>query len=241
MLSELVCSSLLACRGKTSLKEFDQFSENYRELLDRNISITGEKSDYFAAYKARFIAARIGSKSDCKILDYGCGIGLVCSQMKQLIPHARIDGYDISQECLEHIDSALRTQGVFTCERSELDRDYDVVIMANVLHHVKSGARQETVSQAAELLSAKGSLIILEHNPGNPLTRRTVAKCPFDQNAILLTPGETLHYFSQNGLQNIRLEFIVFFPHFLRWLRPLEPFLAWCPLGAQYVITGIRA
>jgi len=223
------------------LSEFDRFSEGYRELLDRNVRITGEKSDYFASYKARFIAEKVAPKPDCRILDYGCGIGLVCGQMKQHLPRARIDGYDVCRASLDHIDSTLRKQGTFTSEIGTLDRDYDVVILANVLHHVGLEARQDTVSRAAEFLSMNGKLVIFEHNPANPLTRRAVASCPFDGDAILLPPRETLCYFSQNEFRKIRLEYIVFFPRFLSLLRPLEPFLHWCPLGAQYVVTGSKA
>jgi 2-polyprenyl-3-methyl-5-hydroxy-6-metoxy-1,4-benzoquinol methylase len=228
-------------REEIKLSEFDQFSEGYRELLDRNVSITGEKSEYFASYKGRFIADKVAPKPDCRILDYGCGIGLVCGQMKQHLPRARIDGYDVSRASLDHIDSTLRKQGTFTSETGDLGRDYDVVILANVLHHVRIEARQETVSRAAEFLGMNGKLVIFEHNPANPLTRRAVASCPFDEDAILLPPRETLRYFSRNEFRKIRLEYIVFFPRFLGWLRPLEPFLHWCPMGAQYVVTGSQA
>ena len=226
---------------KNRLSEFDQFSEAYRELVDRNIRISGEKGEYFAAYKARLVAANVGPKQDCRILDYGCGIGLVCGEMKRLIPCARIDGYDISQKSLDQIDSALRAQGIFTCETRELSRDYDLVIMANVLHHIQPGARQDTISNVAEHLGVNGKLVIFEHNPRNPLTRRAVESCPFDEDTTLLPPRETLRYFSRNGFRKIRLEYIVFFPHFLRWLRPLEPFLQGFSLGAQYVVTGSKA
>src|SRR5437762_6407109 len=93
---------------------------------------------------------------------------------------------------------------------SELDRDYDVVIIANVLHHVRPGARHATISRAAELLAGNGSVVVFEHNPANPLTRRAVRSCPFDEDAILLPPRETLGYFAKTGLKRIRLDYIVF-------------------------------
>lgn len=223
------------------MTEFDQFSESYRELLNQSVRISGETGEYFAAYKARFVAARVAPKPDCKILDYGCGVGLVCCQIKQHLPHARIDGYDVSQASLDHIDSTLRAQGTFTSETRDLGRDYDVVILVNVLHHVRLGARQDTVSQAAEFLGVNGRLVIFEHNPANPLTRRAVESCPFDEDAILLPPRETLRYFSRNRFRKIRLEYIVFFPRALKCLRSVEPFLGWCPLGAQYAVIGSRA
>jgi hypothetical protein len=103
------------------------------------------------------------------------------------------------------------------------------------------GARQDTVSQAAKVLKSSGTLIVIEHNPENPLTRRAVRDCPFDQNARLLPPGETRGYVSGAGLPKVHVKYIVFFPHFLRWLRPLEPHLGKCRLGAQYMVAGCRA
>jgi hypothetical protein len=35
-----------------------------------------------------------------------------------------------------------------------------------------------------------------------------------------------------------RRDYIVFMPHALARLRPLEPWLAWLPLGAQYAVLG---
>ena len=221
------------------MSEFDQFSETYQELLDQSVGLTGERGDYFATYKARFVAAQVAPKPDCRILDFGCGVGLVCRQIKHLLPRARVDGYDVSQGSLNQVDAALRCQGTYTNERSELARDYDAVILANVLHHVKPQDRRDTVSQAAELLGSNGRLVVFEHNPVNVLTRRAVANCPFDEDAILLPLRETVDYFRQKGLR-VRRDYIVFFPRFLGWLRPLEPFLNWCPLGAQYVVTGIK-
>ncbi len=220
---------------------FDQFSGRYRELLDRNISISGEKSEYFAAYKARFIATRVAPKPDCRILDYGCGVGLVCGQLQERLPRARIDGYDVSRACLERIDAKLRVKGTYTDEARELGRDYDVVILANVMHHVGLEARFGTIAKAREYLGAKGRLVVFEHNPANPLTRRAVESCPFDEDAVLLPPRETVLYFQRLGFSGTRVDYIVFFPHFLGWLRPLEPFLRWCPLGAQYVVMGSKA
>lgn len=41
------------------MSEFDQFSETYQELLDQSVGLTGERGDYFATYKARFVAAQV--------------------------------------------------------------------------------------------------------------------------------------------------------------------------------------
>jgi len=222
------------------VSEFDQYSSNYRELLDKSVRITGETGEYFAAYKAKFVAARVAPRPDCRILDYGCGTGLVTQQLKKALPLAPVDGYDVSRESLERMDPALRSQGEFVTSASELPGNYDVVMMANVLHHIEPQKRQGTVAEAAGLLAPGGKLIVFEHNPANPLTRRAVASCPFDENAILLRPGETTDYIRRCGLEQMEFEYIVFFPRVLGWLRPLEGLLGWCPLGAQYAAWARR-
>jgi 2-polyprenyl-3-methyl-5-hydroxy-6-metoxy-1,4-benzoquinol methylase len=222
------------------VSEFDQYSGNYRELLDQSVRITGETGEYFAEYKAKFVAARVAPRPDCRILDYGCGTGLVTTQLKKTLPGARVDGYDVSRESLAQIDPAVRSQGTFITNTSKLSVNYDVVMMANVLHHIEPQKRQRAVAEAAGLLTANGKLIIFEHNPANPLTQRAVAACPFDENAILLYPGETTEYLKRCGLDEIRLEYIVFFPRVLSWFRPMEGALRWCPLGAQYAAYGVR-
>jgi hypothetical protein len=36
----------------------------------------------------------------------------------------------------------------------------------------------------------------------------------------------------------MRRDYIVFMPRFLAFLRPLEPWLTWLPMGAQYVVLA---
>lgn len=221
-------------------QEFDQFSESYEELLNSSVSITGETAEYFAAYKARFVAAKVAAKPGPKILDYGCGVGVLSAQLKHCLPAARVDGYDVSEMSLTRVAPALKAQGTFSSEITRLDRDYDVVVVANVLHHIEPKGRQDAISTMASLLGPGGRLAIFEHNPANPLTRRAVDRCPFDENAILLSSRETKSYLAASGLRLVQLDYIVFFPRALRWLRPLEGLLRWCPLGAQYAAVASK-
>jgi 2-polyprenyl-3-methyl-5-hydroxy-6-metoxy-1,4-benzoquinol methylase len=232
------CVNSKLARGKIDVSEFDRFSESYQQLHNANVRITGETGEYFAAYKANYIAAKVATRPGCRILDYGCGVGLVCRQLKKYLPEARVDGYDVSQVSVNRISSTLRAQGTFTCEARDLGHAYDIVFLANVLHHIEPNDRQDAISHAAELLGRRGKLVIFEHNPANPVTRWAVERCPFDENAVLLPPRESASYLARSGFRRVRLDYIVFFPRVFKWLRRLESVLGWCPLGAQYALVG---
>ena len=222
------------------MAEFDAFAATYEHALDASIGITGESFDYFAQYKAAYIARKVVLPGPAKILDYGCGVGLLAKHLRTLMPEKRIDGFDPSEESILRVDSELRVRGTFTSELYSIGQDYDVIVIANVLHHVRPAERRELLQDVAGRLRAGGKLLIFEHNPLNPLTRRAVSQCVFDGDAVLLPQVETRGYFPAAKFR-VQRDYIVFFPRLLSWFRFLEPFLAWCPLGAQYVVTATKA
>jgi hypothetical protein len=63
----------------------------------------------------------------------------------------------------------------------------------------------------------------------------------FDREAIPLSPVETRRLLKAHGFQIIRTDFLFIFPHVLRWLRWLEPFLSRIPLGGQYQVLCRRS
>jgi len=218
--------------------QFDQFAGNYKRVLDQSIAVSGEDSTYFAEYKALYLARILKTNVPGRILDFGCGVGLLSGFLKKHLPASRLDGFDVSRESIGRVDPSLSRQGMFTSELDQLGRDYDLIVAANVLHHVIPPKRPQTITELVSRLSPTGRLAIIEHNPANPLTRRAVDRCPFDEDAVLLRPGESRTLLRNAGLRIARQDYIVFMPHMLSWLRPLEPGLAWLPLGAQYVVLG---
>jgi 2-polyprenyl-3-methyl-5-hydroxy-6-metoxy-1,4-benzoquinol methylase len=220
--------------------EFDRFAEEYKELLDRSTAFSGESSEYFCQYKAKYASKLLNQSVTPKVLDYGCGIGALSVELAKLKPSARLHGFDVSEDSLSHIEAGLKTRGVFTSHKTELHHDYDLILISNVMHHIPLEDRQNTISEMAARLAPSGRLLVFEHNPINPLTRLVVAKCPFDENAVLLRPKELKSYFEKAGLRTVKRDYIVFFPKVFSILRPAEPLLGWCPAGAQYALMGTR-
>ena len=218
--------------------EFDRFAGQYKKVLDRCLAISGETSEYFAEYKARYIATAVVPRFAGKVLDFGCGVGLLSGFLQTYLPAVTLHGFDMSAESIEQMDAKVRSHGIFTANLEQLDDDYGLIVLSNVVHHIHPECRQNLIVELRNRLSPAGRLVVFEHNPVNPLTRWVVSRCPFDEGAVLLPRAETMACLSNAGLHLVRQTYIVFFPRPLAWFRALERFLAWCPLGAQYVIVA---
>ena len=217
---------------------FDRFAGDYRQVLDRSIALSGEDSGYFAEYKARYLHRLLSPDFAGKALDFGCGIGLLSGFLKKHLGAIQFDGYDVSHDSVRKVDASLTAQGTFTCDAAQLARDYNLIVVANVMHHIPPSQRAEVVRDLAARLQPGGILAVFEHNPANPVTRWVVERCPFDDDAVLLAPREMLSYVAQAKLTPKRRDYIVFLPHFLAALRPIEFCLSWLPLGAQYAVLA---
>jgi 2-polyprenyl-3-methyl-5-hydroxy-6-metoxy-1,4-benzoquinol methylase len=216
--------------------EFDRYAGSYDRLHAQSVS--GESPAYFALYKQRILERMLGRGFDRPVLDFGCGIGNLTTLLARSFP--KVDGYDPSAECLK-IAAERSPRARFYDDPEELPHDhYGAVVLANVLHHVPRRNRPGLMTTVAATLARGGRLIVFEHNPMNPITRRAVAICPFDAGVELLFPWETKRLLRRAGLSKVGLEYIVFFPHKLAFARRMEPSLAWLPLGAQVCASGIR-
>lgn len=217
--------------------DFDRYADNYRELLDRSVTASGETGAYFAGYKARYLARELGPDFSGKILDYGCGIGLVTAEIARLLPRACIQAFDESEASIANVSPELREKARFSSNFAQLEVA-DVIVVANVLHHVPVTDRPALLQRLGERLANGGRFVIFEHNPKNPLTVAAVRDCPFDEDAVLLPSREALDLCTGAGLSLERRDYIVFFPRALSFLRPLEPALGWLPIGAQYAVVA---
>lgn len=219
--------------------EFDQWAGGYHDLHKQSVAASGEDPEYFAIYKQRVLERLLGEGFGRPILDFGCGIGNLTRLLVRSFPV--VHGYDPSSESTRI--AAERAPGArFYDSVDAIPRDhYGVAVLANVLHHVPPAERPALVRGIVERLAPGGQLVIFEHNPLNPVTRRAVAACPFDDGVVLLWPWEAKRLLREAGLVDVDLDYIVFFPRALARLRGIEPNLGWLPMGAQVCAFGRRA
>lgn len=216
--------------------DFDRYWHAYEFHVDQSVRMSGESAKYFSNYKARYIARLLPETG--KLLDFGCGIGMLSLSLQRHLKSWQIHGFDSSAGSIAAIDQRVCGKGKFSANLETLDDDYDAVVVANVLHHIAPVNRDVVLANIRERLSRRGVVFVIEHNPFNPLTRWAVSQCAFDDTAVLLWPSEVRERLRRIGLHTVRNDYIVFFPAFLRGLRALEPHLTWCPFGAQYTVVA---
>ena len=110
----------------------------------------------------------------------------------------------------------------------------------NSSFHGLASERPSLVEEIRRVTRPGGLVAIFEHNPWNPLTRKAVRDCPFDEDAVLLSRPEAKRLVRGAALDRVESPFIIFFPRQGELRDRIERRLAWLPLGAQYYVAGRR-
>ena len=227
-------------------EEFDKFALEYESLHAANIRISGESPAYFAEYKIRDVAAALATSNlqPSTVLDFGAGIGTSVPYFRQFLPRARLTCLDVSQKSLQVGRSRFAQLADFVSFDGQTipypEDSFDVCFAACVFHHIPVKEHGVLLREFRRVLKVGGLAFVFEHNPYNPLTTRAVRDCAFDENAVLISAADLRSRVRAAGFGAVRSAYRIFFPRALRALRPLEPLLTWCPLGAQYYVQAAK-
>jgi SAM-dependent methyltransferase len=210
------------------MSDFDRVGDRYDELVQRSISFSGLDRGFFLEAKAERLVAlarRLGDPADLRVLDVGSGDGRLDGFLGDL---ERLEGTDASQEMIR-----LGHERRLPYE----DASFDFVFSVCVVHHVAPPARPAFFAELARVVRPNGLVAVVEHNPLNPLTRLAVARCEFDEDAVLARPREVSRRLREAGLRDAETAHFLFFPW--RWHR-VERLLRRVPFGAQYYVTATK-
>ncbi|MBT0957183.1 class I SAM-dependent methyltransferase [Alphaproteobacteria bacterium KMM 3653] len=225
--------------------EFDAYVETYADQHSKSIRLSGESPEYFADYKIRELArlARLWGMERPDILDFGSGMGNSLPAFRKYFPGNPVTAADVSAASLE---AAVEIHGGEEAQLVIADRiipvrsgRFDLVFTACVFHHIPEEEHVDWLADIRRVTRRGGRLVIFEHNPFNPLTQHAVRNCPFDENAVLITPRQMRARLRRAGWEQPKTDFHVFFPGALAKLRPLEAYLRWCGIGGQYACYGV--
>ena len=226
--------------------EFDLYADEYLAQHRTNIAVTGEDPEFFAEYKIA-LTRRFADEAGAvvrRVMDFGSGIGASVPWFRKYFGDAALTCADASPRSL-----AL-SQSRFPGGEAYLAIDGDTVPLpaasidlgfsACVFHHIDHAEHVQWLRELRRVVAPDGRLVIFEHNPYNPLTVRAVNTCPFDANARLITARKLAASMRAAGWKTVETRYHLFFPHVLAALRPVEPALAWLPLGGQYSLVASK-
>lgn len=220
--------------------DFDQYSADYNHLLIQQTEFFVSDEAYFARYKVNIVRERTASEPR-RVLEFGCGIGRNIRFLREAFRSAEIMASDISAKSLEV--ARAENPGVFFWQEGDAGVDegpFDLIFVAGVFHHIPPAERIAVMRRLFSRLAPGGQVFVFEHNPYNPVTRRIVNNCPYDEDAELLRPAKLRALLRQGGGEVQAQGYSLFFPPRLKSLLPLERRLAWLPLGGQYWMQARR-
>ena len=221
---------------------FDRYAENYNEILEKTLAVSGEGKEYYARGRVAWLARCLGEMGlrPRSVMDFGCGTGSTTAWFHELLHAESVLGIEDSQKLIEVARRSFGGDRTAFLARRELnpDESMDLVFSSCVFHHIPVSERASAIQTVFQSLRPGGLFSLWEQNPWNPATRFVMSRCEFDKDAVTLTPPEARSLLRVGGFEIVRTDFLFIFPSALAWLRWLEPILSRVPLGAQYHVLG---
>ncbi len=227
------------------MTEFDGYRDIYETEIDKALRFSGKSHDFFTKVKADNLAALFArhfhDTAGTKVLDIGCGNGSIHPFLMGHNPSLRLSGIDVACEVIADAQITHPNVAYDVYDGKLLpyaDASFDAAFTICVMHHVPPPEWPSFLCEMRRVVRPGGIVVVIEHNPINPLTRRIVNNCPLDKNAVLLRSGQLKAMLSEAGLQNISVQFILFTPFDNALFRSFDRALGSLPLGAQYMTVG---
>ena len=224
------------------MAEFDNYADDYVDALQKGLKYSGEDAAYVAAARVQWLAGRLEKLrfAPRSLLDFGCGNGASTPFFLSKLKVAEVTGVDASDRLLEVARRAHGSPRATFVLRDDYEAAgrADIAFCNGVFHHILPSERADALDFVSRALRPGGLFAFWENNPWNPGTRLVMSRIPFDRDAITISPPEARHLLRKAGFEIVGSDYLFFFPRILRSLRPLEPWLAGVPLGAQYLVLA---
>lgn len=224
---------------------FDEYAGSYSEAIDKSLGQFGAEHDFFTKHKASLIDELLTgtgrSAASMSLLDVGCGVGAIHSLLEGKFK--AIAGVDVSAESLRVAKQEHGQIDYKTFDGQHLpfaDGSYDMAMAICVFHHVPPTQQQQLAAEMVRVVRDQGLILIIEHNPFNPVTRYIVNTCPIDKDAILLSQRRMRSLFQMPRTSGVTTRSVLNVPPTTGALKRLDAMLGRLPLGAQYYLTATK-
>ena len=213
--------------------DFDLQASHYENML-------GPSHKHYMRQKTDLLLRCIRKKglNTKTILDVGCGTGEL---ERNLANRLEVVGVDLTVSMLRVAKGRYRDCEFMRASCNKLpfrDSAFTLVLVVNVLHHLKLNDRQALFSEVSKMLVPGGHLVVFEHNPKNPFTRIVVRGCQIDRDAVLLNTKEVTSLANASKIGKVDIEYLTFFPAVLSFLNSLERRMQRLPLGGEFMFLG---
>ena len=210
---------------------FDNYADNYKDYITKSLGNLENNLNYYHLKKSEILKKELGYQPK-KILDLGCGVGTMLELLIKSFQGSTFYAYDESKKSMDYIKKKFPK--INHLDNLETNEKFDLIFISAVVHHVKSGDRDDLFKNIYNLLSPNGVMFVFEHNPYNPVTLKMVTNCEFDADAELIKKNDLINLCKKSNFKIIKSGYIHFFPSKLGFLFKFENYLKWFFLGAQY-------
>jgi len=227
-------------RGNSAQELFDDYATSYDAALSTALAPSGESREFFAEGRVKWLQRCLSGLgvTPRQVLDFGCGDGSTTPMLQRVLGAESCIGVDVSPKSLDiarasHASGRIRFEPI-----GDMKSEWamDLAYCNGVFHHIAPDARPEALGMIRDALKVGGLFAFWENNSWNPATRYVMSRCPFDEDAIMISPREARALLEGAGFEIIRTDSRFIFPHVLRGLRKLEDLVYWLPLGAQFEV-----
>lgn len=223
---------------------FDEYAKSYELALSNALAPSGENREYFAEGRIRWLKRCLSTLAEnpMTVLDFGCGDGSTTPLLQRGLNAESCLGVDVSAKSLQLAKEHFATDQIHyqLIEDLRSEAQFDLAYCNGVFHHIPLAARVDAAGIIRNSLKPGGLFSFWENNAWNLATHYVMSRCPFDKEAILVSPLEARTLLKQAGFEILRTDFRFIFPRALRGLRRIEDVVYKLPLGAQYQVLCRR-
>lgn len=129
----------------------------------RNINYGGYYYDKRWIKIAKRLIKFYNLRSNCKILDIGCGKGYLLYELSKLLPDSKVFGIDVSKYAIKNSKKEIKNKLIYgKANKIPFKKNYfDLVISINTLHNLYSYELEESLKEI-ERVGKKSKYICVE-------------------------------------------------------------------------------